>query len=525
MAAFAPAQAEAGGTASVTGGVLTYNGSVSGDNILIQFQRIGPPEFPLPYYTVNALDGGTVTAGTGCTQAGSDEARCLALPPGQITSIVANGDSGNDTITIGSQALAPSILNATLRGGRDKDVLTDGAGNDVLLDEDDPACPAGGPASNDELWAGAGNDTLIACLGSDTLDGGPGNDVLKDTAFDASDGLSGGDGNDEIWSRDLSDDGPNCGAGTDTLKRDNLDTEGTDCELFYPLGTTIPTITGTVREGSTITSSQGIWKDQPTSFAYAWSRCVLTPGPGGEDMVVCTPIGGATSASYTLVAADVGGFVKVTVTGSNSLGSDTLERATAGVAAQPPQNVTLPAITGSPVPGSVLSATNGVWATTARPITGFAYQWRRCAPDGSACSDVLGATTSSYLVTTAELGASLRVQVTATNVAGSTAVVSPHRLVTPPPGTTDTTAPNTTLVRKPKAKVTSRKATFAFRSNEAGSTFECKLDRGAWRACVSPRTVKKLKLGKHIFYVRARDAAGNIDATPAKRGFRVVRAR
>jgi subtilisin family serine protease len=81
----------------------------------------------------------------------------------------------------------------------------------------------------------------------------------------------------------------------------------------------------------------------------------------------------------------------------------------------------------------------------------------------------------------------------------------------------DTTKPNTTILSGPSGRVSSRTATFRFRSNETGSTFQCKLDSGAWKPCSSPKTFRNLARRQHTFSVRARDAAGNVDATPAKR--------
>jgi hypothetical protein len=85
----------------------------------------------------------------------------------------------------------------------------------------------------------------------------------------------------------------------------------------------------------------------------------------------------------------------------------------------------------------------------------------------------------------------------------------------------DETAPSTSIKSGPSGATKSRKATFRFKSNEAGSTFQCKLDGRGWKKCGSPKTYNNLKPGKHTFKVKARDQAGNVDSTPAKRSWRV----
>jgi hypothetical protein len=59
-----------------------------------------------------------------------------------------------------------------------------------------------------------------------------------------------------------------------------------------------------------------------------------------------------------------------------------------------------------------------------------------------------------------------------------------------------------------------RLADFVFGSSEIGSRFECKLDRGPYRACASPYR-KKVGLGEHRLRVRAIDPVGQVDPTPA----------
>lgn len=87
----------------------------------------------------------------------------------------------------------------------------------------------------------------------------------------------------------------------------------------------------------------------------------------------------------------------------------------------------------------------------------------------------------------------------------------------------DTVAPTTKITRKPHERTTKRSARFVFRSNEPNAEFECKLDRGAYKGCSSPRKLKKLEPGRHKFLVRAVDLAGNVDATPAKHRWKIKR--
>ena len=90
-------------------------------------------------------------------------------------------------------------------------------------------------------------------------------------------------------------------------------------------------------------------------------------------------------------------------------------------------------------------------------------------------------------------------------------------------GNKDTTPPDTKITKGPPKKTHKTTAKFKFTSSEAGSTFECKLDKSKFKKCSSPKTYKKLKPGKHVFKVRAIDKAHNVDPTPAKRKFTILR--
>lgn len=99
-----------------------------------------------------------------------------------------------------------------------------------------------------------------------------------------------------------------------------------------------------------------------------------------------------------------------------------------------------------------------------------------------------------------------------------------------PPDPPDTTPPVTSITKKPKPRITTRKrgvrVTVRFTSNEAGSTFQCKVDKRAYRVCRSPLkflAAGARKKGKaHTVLVRATDTAGNT-GQPVKVKFRIVR--
>jgi hypothetical protein len=83
--------------------------------------------------------------------------------------------------------------------------------------------------------------------------------------------------------------------------------------------------------------------------------------------------------------------------------------------------------------------------------------------------------------------------------------------------------PDTKIVKGPSKKTHKTTVAFRFKSTVGKSTFQCKMDRKPFKPCSSPKKYKKLKPGKHVFQVRAIDNAGNVDPTPAKRKFTVLR--
>jgi hypothetical protein len=85
----------------------------------------------------------------------------------------------------------------------------------------------------------------------------------------------------------------------------------------------------------------------------------------------------------------------------------------------------------------------------------------------------------------------------------------------------DRSPPDTTINGGPSGTVTTATASFTFSANEAGATFACSLDGGGFQSCSSPQTYSGLADGTHSFQVRATDAAGNSDQTPAAQSWTV----
>ncbi|MGO9903371.1 MAG: cellulase family glycosylhydrolase [Solirubrobacteraceae bacterium] len=268
-----------------------------------------------------------------------------------------------------------------------------------------------------------------------------------------------------------------------------------------PVSTTAPSISGTPQQGSTLSASNGSWTNSPGSYGYQWQDCSSSSS--------CANISGATAASYTAQAADVGDTIAVVVTATNAGGSTaatsgktaavtasarapaaptsvqtsnitsssillswsavsaaasygvelggfsdstvstsynftllsacasytlgvrsvnstgssswvSVNATTSGCASGPPSNTQAPAIIGSAQQGQTLTATTGQWNNEP---SSYGYQWQDCPASGS-CTNIPGATSSSYTVQSSDIGDKLDVVVTATNSYGSAPATS-----------------------------------------------------------------------------------------------------
>ena len=115
--------------------------------------------------------------------------------------------------------------------------------------------------------------------------------------------------------------------------------------------------------------------------------------------------------------------------------------------------------------------------------------------------------------------ATLRVTSNASNSPTDIPLTGTATSPAPPPPPADITPPDTTITDGPPSRTKSKLATFAFSGGDARevASFECRLDSGVFQNCASPKAYGGLKKGSHTFEVRAVDAAGNADPTPASR--------
>jgi hypothetical protein len=181
-----------------------------------------------------------------------------------------------------------------------------------------------------------------------------------------------------------------------------------------PQNTAAPQISGTATQGSQLTAAPGTWTGTPApTFTYQWERCSSSG---------CNAISGATASTYTTQRPDVGSTVNVLVKGSNSAGSSSATATPTAVVTGPPVATTLPTISGTPAVGSTLTGTNATW--TGYPVSAYKYRWWRCNKAGASCVAISGPTGTTYTVSSADLGSTLRFVVGANNGVANTVAES-----------------------------------------------------------------------------------------------------
>jgi hypothetical protein len=182
-----------------------------------------------------------------------------------------------------------------------------------------------------------------------------------------------------------------------------------------PEETADPVVSGTLKVGNVLSTTNGSWKNDPTSFSYEWNRC----DTGGNH---CRAVG-SNRTTYRLQAADVGSTIRVAVTARNAYGKSASVSSPTGLiaaAGAAPAATAAPQIGGTPRDGQTLVASTGNWTNSP---TRYDYQWLRCDANGNGCGG-FGGGNSSQKLSSSEVGRTIRVTVTARNQFGTSKATS-----------------------------------------------------------------------------------------------------
>ena len=166
---------------------------------------------------------------------------------------------------------------------------------------------------------------------------------------------------------------------------------------------TAPLLVGNlVFEGS---ASGEVYAVDP-SGASVWSANAGSAIAAPDEQDVSQPLTGLGAGEQTLIVP---------------AGSTLVAYASASVGTGTPSNTSAPMITGAPSVGHAVGADVGGWSALPSSYT---YQWSRCDTGGGSCASIDDANGESYTPTTADIGSTLELTVTASNASGTSAVAS-----------------------------------------------------------------------------------------------------
>jgi len=176
------------------------------------------------------------------------------------------------------------------------------------------------------------------------------------------------------------------------------------------------TITGTAQQGQALNlTAKPTWTDAAgatiTSVTDQWQSCPPAPA-------MCTNVGTANSASYTIAASDVGNTIQVVETAvTDTDGSASATSNAIGPVTVPPPSGGTATISGTAQQGQTLTASSTGWTNSPT----LAYAWESCS--GGTCTAV-GTNSTTYVVAATDVGRTIEVVVTATNSGGSAMATS-----------------------------------------------------------------------------------------------------
>ena len=187
-----------------------------------------------------------------------------------------------------------------------------------------------------------------------------------------------------------------------------------------PQASVLPVITGVATPGSVLQATRGTWSGAAaTGDQYQWLRCTSI------DTSNCTVISTGSGNTYTVQNSDTGFRLAVNVIVrdiTNRISGSAKSLTTQPVLGSPTVSST-PTFTSNLYVGGTATLDRGTWSTAGN--TTYLYQWQRCSTQAiTACQNISGATTASYLVAQLDLNQYLRVAVTAINEVGGSTIYS-----------------------------------------------------------------------------------------------------
>lgn len=452
-----------------------------------------------------------------------DDSLAVTLPALEYISSVITGGAGNDTLTgsesfdtlnggAGDDSLSGGAGDDSLAGGSDSDLIAGGTGIDraSYFDHTDRVVAAlnssgnGSPSNNESdtiqsdvesLAGGSGDDSLLGTSGNNTLSGLGGNDLLD--GGPGNDTLSGGAGVDTVNYMDRS-----------TPVRVTMQTNSADDgELALNEADTVRTDIENVRGGS---SNDNITGSSAANYIVGEAGDDVISGGAGNDTIDGGP--GADTLSGddnddTINAYD--GIVDTVTCGNGTdLAVADATDSVSTLECETVRGAPDTTITSGLADGTVTNIQDVSFGYTSN-LSGATF---RCWINGSVlqenCSSPFNVTNVSDNVVT--YGFQARDQFGNLDPTPATRTI-----------TFDYTPPVTIIDSGQSGPTNNSTATFTFHSSESGSTFECSIDSSAYTACPSPSSYAGLSDAPHSFSVRALDAAGNVDPSPATQSWTV----
>ena len=175
-----------------------------------------------------------------------------------------------------------------------------------------------------------------------------------------------------------------------------------------PVNSSLPTISGTAQQGHTLTASNGSWGGvTPITYTYQWQRC----NSSGSS---CGSISKATNQNYVASSGDVGRTIRVEVTATNADGksqalsaADRCDRCDSAMRRRTRSSRSRPGRRRRAGRSRSILAAGRVHSRSRSPISG------RAAPlPTRVCTNVAGATRSSFRIGASQVGTRLRATVT-----------------------------------------------------------------------------------------------------------------